>query len=72
MATATSTINNNNDPANYHTVVICSDLPQINKYYSNETAKDLPPTDYWIKKVDKQNNKGQYKVQHIVGNGPCA
>ena len=64
-------INNNNASSNYPTVVICSDLPKVNKYYNNETVKDLPPTNYWINKIDEKSDKARYKVQYIIANGPC-
>jgi len=69
MAT-TASINVNNVSSNYHTVAIRADLPKIKKYYGDETFKDLPPTDYWIRKMPK-GEKGHYKVQHVMVNGPC-
>ncbi|CAF2826730.1 unnamed protein product [Rotaria sp. Silwood2] len=71
MATATSTLINNDISSNYHTVVICADLPKNNKYYTEETIKDIPPMDYWINKIDNKADKERYKVQHIVANGAC-
>jgi pantothenate kinase len=71
MATATSTITNSDVSSNYHTVAICADLPKIDKYYSIEKSKDLPPTDYWLNKMDQKVDKTCYKVQHIIANGPC-
>jgi hypothetical protein len=71
MATATSITTNDDVPSNYHTVAICADLPKIDKYYSIEKSKDLPPNDYWLNKMDKKGNKACYKVQHIIANGPC-
>ena len=70
MSTAVVTIDNNGIALNYHTVAICSDLPKVNQYYSNESSKDLPPIDYWIKKVNKDSNIGHYKLQHIIATGP--
>lgn len=63
MATATTT--------NYHSVSICEDLPQAKKYYSSETFIDLPPDEYWIRKMDDSAKKEHYKVQHVMVNGPC-
>jgi hypothetical protein len=72
MATATSTTNNNNVPSNYHTVTICADLPKIKKCYDSENnPQDLPPTHYWMTKMDDKVNEERYKVQHIIANGPC-
>jgi hypothetical protein len=72
MASTTSTTINNNDvPSNFHTVTICADLPKVNKYYSIDNIKDLPPIDYWIDKMDEKVDKACYKVQHIIANGPC-
>ncbi|CAF4513356.1 unnamed protein product, partial [Rotaria sp. Silwood2] len=31
---------------------------------------NLPPMDYWIKKIDNAIDKERYKIQHIVANGP--
>jgi len=66
MATTNSDV-----PPNYHTVTICADLPQVEKYYSIGEIKDLPPTDYWIGKIDENVDKASCKVQHIIANGPC-
>ena len=71
MQAAALTMNNNNASSNYHTVVICSDLPKVDKYYSDETIKDLPPTDYWVDKIDEKSDKARYKVQYVIANGPC-
>ncbi|CAF3679537.1 unnamed protein product [Rotaria sp. Silwood1] len=70
MTTATSTAANDSVPSNYHTVTICANLPKINKYYSVEELKDLPPTDYWLKKMDEEDEKACFKIQHVVANGP--
>ncbi len=68
MATATSTANNNNVPSNYHTVIICADLPKVDKYYSINKIKDLPSTDYWIGKMDNKVDKANCKVEHVITN----
>ncbi|CAF3084543.1 unnamed protein product [Rotaria sp. Silwood2] len=69
MATGNS-INSNKVSSNFHTVPICPDLPEIKKYYKDETLKDLPPTDYWIRKMAKKGEETHYKVQHVMVNGP--
>jgi hypothetical protein len=56
---------------NYHTVVICADLPETDKYYSIDEIKDLPSTDYWTSEMDKKVDKACCKVQHVISNGPC-
>jgi pantothenate kinase len=71
MATATSITTNNDVPSNYHTVIIDANLPKIEKYYSIENIKDLPPIDYWLNKMGQEVDKACYKVQHIIANGPC-
>ncbi|CAF1252400.1 unnamed protein product [Adineta steineri] len=72
MAAIPSTINNNNNniPSDYHTVTICGDLPEVNKDYEINESKDLPPTDYWIDKMDELVDKTSCKVQYISANGP--
>ncbi|CAF3084375.1 unnamed protein product [Rotaria socialis] len=69
MAATTST-STNDVSSNYHTVSICEDLPTIKKYYSEETFQDLPPADYWVRKMDKKAKQEHYKVQHVMVNGP--
>jgi hypothetical protein len=72
MATSTSTTSdNNNIPSNYHTVTICTDLPKVDKDYTTDEIKELPPTDYWIGKMDKEVDKECLKLQYIIANGPC-
>jgi hypothetical protein len=72
MATTTSaTTDHNNVRSIYHTVVICADLPKIDKYYSIDEIKDIPPTDYWIGKMDEKVDEANCKVQHVIANGPC-
>lgn len=71
MATAMPTTTNNDNSRNYRTVVICLDLPKIDKYYPDEPIKELPPTEFWIHKIDKKVDENRYKLQHVIVNGPC-
>lgn len=64
----------------FHTVVIRSDLPTIEKQYHTDEPVDLPQESYWIKQVidyiagdnwHKRVPSTQFKVHHMISNGPC-
>jgi hypothetical protein len=59
----------------YHTVSIRSDLPKIPKYYKEEPLQDLPPIDFWIKKLEQNSsvstNIQRYEIQYNIINGSC-
>ncbi|CAF1136976.1 unnamed protein product [Rotaria magnacalcarata] len=53
----------------YHTIVICKDLPIVEKDYSTHPPKNHPDDDYWIKELGNEEKEKDYKIQHIVANG---
>jgi hypothetical protein len=66
----------------YNTVPIRSDLPKIPKYYKEEPLQDLPPNDFWMKKLDPlyvshelsssaSISTQKYEIQYNIINGPC-
>jgi hypothetical protein len=70
MGAAKSTNTTNSTPSNYHTVTICADLPKIKKDYTIDKIKDVPPSDYWLNKMDEKVDRKFYKIQHVIANGP--
>ncbi len=71
MVAANSADATNSIPSNYHTVTICADLPKIKEYYTIEESKDLPPSDYWLDKMDEKVDRKFCKVQCVMANGSC-
>ena len=71
MAATIENNTENNALSGYHTVTICADLPEVEKDYTVEEAKNLPSTDFWLDKLDEGIDKASCKVQCIMGNGPC-
>jgi hypothetical protein len=61
----------------YHTVSIRNDLPKIPKCYQEEPLQDLPPNDFWIKKLNPLEKSStsditqRYEIQYSILNGPC-
>lgn len=69
MATATLIHTENNTMNDYHTVIICGDLPEVEKYYSVERAKECPSADFWLNKMDEKFDKTHLDVRYIMSNG---
>jgi len=70
-AKSTNTTTTNSTPSNYHTVTICANLRKIKKDYTVEKIKDVPPSDYWLDKMDEKVDRKFYKIQCVMANGPC-
>jgi hypothetical protein len=69
MAAAVSTASNDTS-TKYHTVNVCANLPKVEKNYPCEKAEALPPTDYWMKRMESTRSRSYRNVQHIMANGP--
>jgi hypothetical protein len=58
----------------YHTISIRNNLPRIPKCYQEEPLQDLPPNEFWMKKLDSSGEStaaGEYEIQYNIINGPC-
>jgi hypothetical protein len=61
----------------YHTVSIRSNLPKIPKDYKEESLRQFPSGDFWMKKIDpsysndKSPTSERYEIQYTIINGSC-
>ena len=70
QANATASTITGDESSNYHTVVICSNLPKVKKDYNEyDKPQNLPDAEFWVRVVDKNAHRNRYKVQHIIANG---
>lgn len=57
---------NNEVSTEYHTVTVGGNLPKVEKNYPCNKAEDLPPVDYWKKRVESDDLPPLGKIQHII------